>query len=100
MCKDREYGLFSEIRGSLCFFCPGNFLRFYLSSQEISASFKICANEEETSSIISGYCYRRSVPVGVPTLCTIEIKNRNILKEKKRLLKAIIVCVNSHLSLI
>ena len=67
-----DYGLFYGIQGSRCFFVREN-SRYFIFSLEIPATFKICANEKKnSSSIISSYCRRRSVPVGVPTLekCT------------------------------
>ena len=57
--------------GSRCFSCLGKFLRFYFSYRKIPPSLKIDANKK-TSSIICSYCHRRSVPVGVHTLRTIQ----------------------------
>ena len=63
------YELFSGIQRSCCFFS--------LKIPEISisfpgnpASFKMCATKKDTSSIISSYCRKGSVPVGVSTLNT------------------------------
>ena len=56
--------------GSQCYFCQAKFPKFYFTSREIPASFKICVNEN-TSTIISSHCHRRSVPVGAAMLRTI-----------------------------
>ena len=61
-----NYGLFPRIMGSHCFLF-GKISDILFFSWEIPESLKICGKK-----IISSYCCRRSVPVGVPTLYTIQ----------------------------